>query len=52
MNPVDPNLAHLELIAAALGELRERFVFVKACAHAADQRATSTAIAGGLMRRG
>ena len=28
MNPADPNLALLELIAEALGPLRERFVFV------------------------
>jgi hypothetical protein len=32
MNPVDPNLALLELIAAALGPLRDRFVFVGGCA--------------------
>ena len=31
MNPVDPNLVLLELIAAALGPLRERFVFVGGC---------------------
>jgi hypothetical protein len=31
VNPVDPNLALLELIAAALGPLRERFVFVGGC---------------------
>jgi hypothetical protein len=32
MNPVDPNLALLELIAAALGPLCARFVFVGGCA--------------------
>jgi predicted nucleotidyltransferase len=32
MNPADPNLALLELIAAALGPLRDRFVFVGGCA--------------------
>jgi predicted nucleotidyltransferase len=32
VNPVDPNLAILELVAAALGPLRERFVFVGGCA--------------------
>ena len=31
MNPADPNLALLELIAGALGPLRERFVFVGGC---------------------
>ena len=32
MKPVDPNLALLELVAPALGPLRERFVFVGGCA--------------------
>src|SRR5271154_4946046 len=32
MNPVDPNLALLEYIAAALGPLCARFVFVGGCA--------------------
>jgi hypothetical protein len=31
VNPADPNLVLLELIAAALGPLRERFVFVGGC---------------------
>jgi predicted nucleotidyltransferase len=31
VNPVDPNLVLLESIAAALGPLRERFVFVGGC---------------------
>jgi hypothetical protein len=31
VNPVDPNLVLLELIAAALGPLRERFVFIGGC---------------------
>lgn len=31
MNPADPNLALLESIAAALGPLRDRFVFVGGC---------------------
>ena len=31
MNPADPNLALLELIAEALGPLRERLVFVGGC---------------------
>jgi predicted nucleotidyltransferase len=31
LNPADPNLALLELIAEALGPLRERFVFVGGC---------------------
>jgi predicted nucleotidyltransferase len=31
VNPADPNLALLELIAGALGSLRERFVFVGGC---------------------
>jgi predicted nucleotidyltransferase len=32
VNPVDPNMALLELVAAALGPLRDRFVFVGGCA--------------------
>jgi predicted nucleotidyltransferase len=32
VNPVDPNIALLESIAAALGPLRDRFVFVGGCA--------------------
>jgi hypothetical protein len=31
VNPADPNLALLELIAGARGLLRERFVFVGGC---------------------
>jgi len=32
MNPHDPNVAKVELIAQALGELREKVVFVGGCA--------------------
>lgn len=32
MNPRDPNLAQVELIAQVLGSLREEFVFVGGCA--------------------
>ena len=32
MNPHDPNVAKVELIARALGELREQVVFVGGCA--------------------
>ncbi len=32
MNPHDPNVAKVELVAQALGELRERLVFVGGCA--------------------
>ena len=32
MNPGDPNLAKVELIAHALGQLRDELVFVGGCA--------------------
>ena len=32
MNPHDPNVAKVELVAEALGELREQVVFVGGCA--------------------
>src|SRR5579863_8019597 len=32
MNPTDPNMTLLESMAAALGPLRDRFVFVGGCA--------------------
>ena len=32
MNPRDPNVQQLQLVAQALGHLRERLVFVGGCA--------------------